>query len=73
MSHKEYVYKQVEGGQPLEASVWYKQGGSDAPKPIGKCSIARYGLLYNTNSKKHTIFMEEIGYLAIKICFHPTT
>ncbi|KAL1885061.1 hypothetical protein Plec18167_001718 [Paecilomyces lecythidis] len=49
MSHKEYVYKKVEGGQPLEASVWYKQGGSDAPKPIEKLLELGFGAVVSPN------------------------
>lgn len=45
MSRKEYVYKEVEGGEPLVASVWYKPGGSDTPKPIGESHMRCMGYL----------------------------
>lgn len=36
MALKEYAYKEVEGGESLLASVWYKPGESKTRKPIGE-------------------------------------
>jgi hypothetical protein len=33
--HKEYVYKELSGNEPLKASIWYKRDPSGVAKPIG--------------------------------------
>lgn len=48
MALKEYAYKEVEGGESLLASVWYKPGNSETRKPIGECQLTQK-IWANTN------------------------
>ncbi|KAJ4241699.1 hypothetical protein NW757_012039 [Fusarium falciforme] len=34
MERKEYIYKLIDSGEPLDATVWYKPDGSNSAKPI---------------------------------------